>query len=97
MRHWGCLSRSTFDKYFTKAQHQNHSTSVEGAGNNDLGLCGVYTLPVKYKDKKEIYRQYIVCNLDIDLIRIDHINELGISFHAKAKHVFSISDEPDIL
>ena len=37
----------------------------------------------------------MVCNnLDIDLIGIDLINELGISYDAKAQQVFSISDKP---
>ena len=56
-----------------------------------------FSFCIKYKDKKEIYRQFMVCNLDIDLIGIDLINKLGISCNAKAKQVFSISDEPDIL
>ena len=43
--------------------------------------------------QKEVQNQFMVCNnLDIDLI-----NELGISYDAKAQQVFSISDEPNVL
>lgn len=38
----------------------------------------------------------MVCNnLDIDLIRIDLINEFGISYDARTQQVFSISDISD--
>ena len=71
---------------------------IKGAGDNDLDLYGVYTIPVQWKNKKEIQGQFMVCNhLDIDLIGIDLINELGISYDAKAQQVFSISDEPNVL
>ena len=93
-----CLSRAIFEKYFTNAQRRNHYTSVKGAGNNDLGGYGVYSLPVKYKDKKEEYGQFMLGNnLDVDLIGIDLINNLGISYDAKTQQVFSTSDEPNIL
>ena len=93
-----CLSRAIFEKYFTNAQRRNHYTSVKGAGNNDLGGYGVYSLPVKYKDKKEEYGQFMLGNnLDVDLIGIDLINKLGISYDAKTQQVFSTSDEPNIL
>ena len=45
-----CLSRATFDKHFIKYQRRNQSSGVKGAGNNDLGLYVVYTIPVKYKN-----------------------------------------------
>ena len=52
----------------------------------------------KYKDKKEVYGQFIVYNnLDIDHISLNLINELHISYDAIAKQVFSISNEPNIL
>ena len=40
----------------------------------------------------------MVCNnLDVDLIGIDLINEVGISYNAKVQQVFSLSDKPNIL
>ena len=93
-----CLSRATFDKHFTHYQRRNHSAGVKGAGDNDLDLYGVYSIPVQWKNKKEVQGQFMVCNnLDIDLIGIDLINDLGISYDAKAQQVFSISDEPNVL
>ena len=93
-----CLSSATFNKHFTRFQCRNHSAGVKGAGDNDLGIYGVYTIPVQWKNKKEIPGQFMVCNnLDVDLIGIDLISELGIAYDAKAQQVFSISDELDIL
>ena len=94
-----CLSRATFEKHFRHYQRHNHSSvGVKGAGDNNLDLYGIYTIPVQWKNKKEVQGQFMVCNeLDIDLIGIDLINELGISYDAKAQQVFSISDEPNVL
>ena len=75
-----CLSRATFNKHFTKYQQRNHSSRVKGAGNNNLGLYGVYTIPVKYNNTKEVQVQFMVFNnLDVDLIWINLINNIGIS------------------
>ena len=39
------LTLKTFQKYFSHAQRSNHKTNIVGAGNNNLGLYGSYTLP----------------------------------------------------
>ena len=70
-----CLSRATFDKYFMCFQRPNHFAGIKGAGDNDLGLYGVYTIPVQWKNKKEVPGQFMVCNNhDVDLTSIDLIN-----------------------
>ena len=57
----------------------------------------MYKIPVQWKDKKAL-GQFMVCeHLDLDLIGIDLINELGISYDARAQQVFSISKEDNVL
>ena len=92
-----CLSKPTYEKYFTRFQRINHNAGVKGAAGNTLGLSGVYKIPVQWKNKKAL-GQFMVCDhLDLDLIGIDLINELGISYDAKAQQVFTISEEPNAL
>lgn len=90
-----CLTVPTFHKHFSHYKRRNHSTGVKGASDNNLGLYGVNTLPISYKGKI-IEGKFVLCsNLDVDLLGIDIINELGISYDAKTQDVFSIADVPD--
>ena len=71
-----CLTVAMFHKHFSHFKRRNHSTGVKGASDNDLGLYGVYTLPISYKGKI-IEGKFVVCsNLDVDLLAIDIIGNL---------------------
>ena len=92
-----CLTLKTFQKYFSHAQRSNHQTNVIGAGNNDLKLYGAYTLPVSYKNRQAL-GTFLVCErLDDDILGIDLIDALGMSYDAKAQQIFTISDMEDQL
>ena len=46
-----CLTLKTYLKYFPHAKRLNHKTKLLGAGNYDLNIYGIYTLPSSYKDR----------------------------------------------
>ena len=92
-----CLTLKTFQRYFSHAQRSNHRTNVIGAGNNDLKLYGAYTLQTSYKNRQAL-GTFLVCeHLDDDILGIDLINALGMSYDAKAQQIFTISDIQDQL
>ena len=92
-----CLNLATFNWCFSNTKQLNHATGVRGAGCNDLGLYGVYALPVKYKKKTVIGKFMVSESLDVDLFGIDVIKELVISHDAKSQQVFSIVSMPGVL
>ena len=92
-----CLNLATFNWYFSNTKQLNHATGVRGAGCNDLGLYGVYALPVKYKKKTVIGKFMVSESLDVDLFGIDIIKELVISHDIKSQQVLSIVSMPGVL
>ena len=92
-----CLTLKTFLRYFPNAQRLNHQTKLVGAGNNNLDLYGIYYLPATYKGQSA-RGTFMVCqHLEQDILGIDLINDLGLSYDAKTQQVFAISRVPDTL
>ena len=92
-----CLTLDTFQRYFPNAIRENHQTNITGAGNNDIKLYGVYTLLFTNKGQTT-FVTYMACeHLDGDILGIDLINELGMSYNAITQQVFAISDAKDTL
>ena len=83
-----CPTLDTFLKYFSYAKLDNHQTSIIGAGNNNLKLYGVYTLPASYKGPKATGTIMVWKHLDDNILSIDLINDLGMSYDAKIQQVF---------
>ena len=87
-----CLTLKTFQKYFSHAKRSNHQTNVIGAGNNDLKLYGAYTLPASCKNRKAL-GTFLVCeHLDDDILGINLIHDLGMSYSAKAQQIVNTLD-----
>ena len=92
-----CMTMKTFEKYFLHAKRLHHKTNLVGAGNNDLKLCRIYTLPVTYKGRSANCTFMVCEHLEQYIQRIDLINDLDLSYDARSKQVFAISQVPDTL
>ena len=92
-----CLTLKTFQKYFPHAKRLNHKTKLVGAGNNDLNLYGIYTLTATYKGRSAQGTLMVCEYLEQDILGIDLINKLVLSYDDRSQQVFALSKIPDTL
>jgi hypothetical protein len=95
------FTKSLFNKYFANRPSARFrpkvGPSVVGAGENNMGYSDCYTMPVKFGGKRHMIPFCVVENMEHCLIGVNGLQILDLSYDAKAKEIFTVNNQMNLV